>query len=262
MIFEGTSPRSSEIRRKVVNDEAQPFYLPAACVIIRLTTNQEDRLARLCLAVLDVDGTLKQAASPYQYLHERLGVAHLGAENRVLAYAGRINYAEWLRRDAALWQGQPVDRVCRLLADIPYLPGARELLVALKAAGVRIALVSAGFTLNTDPIMAEFGLDAVLANRLGVGADGRLDGSAVNMVPEGGKAAFVRALMARWQIPGECVLAAGDTDGDLELFECAGIRIAVNPTSTRLRQLADVVFEPDLIGAVDWLVDHGYLERG
>ena len=35
-------------------------------------------LAVLRLAVLDVDGTLKRAESPYQYLHERLGVAASG----------------------------------------------------------------------------------------------------------------------------------------------------------------------------------------
>ena len=44
----------------------------------------------LRLAILDVDGTLKEAESPYQYLHVHLGVAHLAAENRALALAGQI----------------------------------------------------------------------------------------------------------------------------------------------------------------------------
>jgi phosphoserine phosphatase len=78
-------------------------------------------------------------------------MAHLAAPHRELALAGRISYAEWLRRDAALWAGQPVARVCALLAENPLLPGASALLHALKAAGVQVALVSAGFTLNTDP---------------------------------------------------------------------------------------------------------------
>lgn len=226
-----------------------------------MITDQEARLPRLCLAVLDVDGTLKQAESPYDYLHQRFGFGRLGEENRVLARSGQIDYGEWLRRDAALWKGQPVADVRRILAENPYLPGAQALLKALKAAGVHVALVSAGFTLNTDPIMAEFGLDDALANQLGVGPDGLLDGSAINLVPEGGKEAFVRELMKRTGAATECVLAAGDTAGDLELFACAGVRIAVNPTSRRLRALADVVFEPDLTGAVDWLVEQGYIER-
>lgn len=210
------------------------------------------------LAVLDVDGTLKRAESPYQYLHERLGVLHLAAAHRELALAGKISYGEWLRRDVALWAGQPVARIRELLAQNPYLPGAAELLRALKRNGVIVALVSAGFTLNTDPIVAEFGLDYALANELTV-RDGILDGGSINHVPEGGKAAFARNLMARLGIPAEETLAAGDTRGDLELFDCAGVRIAVNPKSELLRARADVVFEPDLTAAVAWLRERGYL---
>jgi phosphoserine phosphatase len=215
-------------------------------------------MPRLRLAVLDVDGTLKQAESPYQYLHERLGVGHLAAENRELALGGRISYGEWLRRDALLWSGQPVTQIRRLLAENPYLPGAPELLRALKRAGVAVALVSAGFTFNTDPIMAEFGLDYALANELTF-ADGVLDGGSVNHVPEGGKAAFACGLMRQLGITPEETLAAGDTHGDLELFDCAGVRIAVAPRSAALRARADAVFEPDLTGAVSWLVARGYL---
>ncbi len=211
------------------------------------------------LAVLDVDGTLKRAESPYQYLHERLGVLHLAAAHRELALAGKISYGEWLRRDVALWAGQPVARIRELLAQNPYLPGAAELLRALKRGGVIVALVSAGFTLNTDPIVAEFGLDYALANELTV-RDGMLDGGSIHHVPEGGKAAFARNLMARLGIPVEETLAAGDTRGDLELFDCAGVRIAVNPKSELLRARADVVFEPDLTAAVAWLRERGYLK--
>jgi HAD superfamily phosphoserine phosphatase-like hydrolase len=215
-------------------------------------------LPLLRLAVLDVDGTLKQAESPYQYLHGRLGVEHLAEPNRLLARAGQISYAEWLRRDALLWAGQPVTHIQRLLAENPFLAGAPELLRALKRAGVVVALVSAGFTLNTDPILNEFGLDYALANELTV-VDDVLDGGAVNHVPEGGKAAFACELMERLGIPPGQTLAAGDTSGDLELFECAGVRMAVNPTSNRLRAIADVTFEPDLVGAVAWLIGSGYL---
>jgi HAD superfamily phosphoserine phosphatase-like hydrolase len=146
----------------------------------------------------------------------------------------------------------------RLLAENPFLPGAPELLRALKRHGVTVALVSAGFTLNTDPIMAEFGLDYALANEL-TARDGILDGGAINRTPEGGKAAFARSLMARLDVAPEQTLAAGDTHGDLELFDCAGVRIAVNPKSDLLRARADVVFEPDLLAAVAWLTTRGYL---
>jgi phosphoserine phosphatase len=107
--------------------------------------------------------------------------------------------------------------------------------------------------------MQEFGLDDSLANELTI-CDGVLDGGAINRVPEGGKAAFARQLMIRFGVPPERTLAAGDTQGDLELFDCAGIRVAVNPRSQLLRTRAHVVFEPDLTGAVAWLRRQGLLE--
>ncbi|MGE5603701.1 MAG: HAD family hydrolase [Nitrososphaerales archaeon] len=215
-------------------------------------------MARIRLAVLDVDGTLKQAESPYQYLHRRLGVSHLAAEHRTLALSGQISYGEWLRRDVALWAGQPVAELRRLLAENPFLPGASELLRTLKSCSVVVALVTAGFTLNTDPIVVEYGIDYVLANEL-LEENGCLTGVAINHVPEGGKAAFACDLMQRLGIPAEETLAAGDTRGDLELFECAGVRMAVNPVSPELAARADVVLTPDLRGAVEWLVARGHL---
>lgn len=215
-------------------------------------------MPRLRLAVLDVDGTLKQAESPYQFLHRRLGCAPLAVENRTLALSKQISYGEWLRRDVALWTGQPVAKVRCLLNENPFVPGAPELLRALKFSGVTVALVSAGFTLNTDPIVAEYGVDYVLANEL-VEADGVLTGAAVNHVPEGAKGAFARDLARRLGVAADEMLAVGDTAVDLELFECAGVRVAVNPASPQLAALADVVFEPDLRGAVDWLIERGHL---
>ena len=215
-------------------------------------------MARLRLAVLDVDGTIKQAESPYQYLHGRLGLTPLAAENRALALSGQISYGEWLRRDVALWAGQPVAELRRMLDENPFLPGAPELLRALKACGVVVALVTAGFTINTDPIVSEFGIDYVLANEL-LQESGVLSGAAINHVPEGGKAAFACDLMRQLGVRPEETLAAGDTRGDLELFSCAGVRIAVNPVSPELAALADVIFAPDLQGAVDWLITHRHL---
>lgn len=215
-------------------------------------------MTRIRLAVLDVDGTLKQAESPYQYLHRRLGVSHLAAEHRAQALGGKISYGEWLRRDVALWAGQPVAGLRLLLDENPFLPGASDLLRTLKSCGVVVALVTAGFTLNTDPIVAEYGIDYVLANEL-LEENGCLTGVAINHVPEGGKAAFACDLMQRLGVRAEQTLAAGDTRGDLELFECAGVRIAVNPVSPELAALADVVFAPDLQGAVEWLVARGHL---
>jgi phosphoserine phosphatase len=66
-------------------------------------------------------------------------------------------------------------------------------------------------------------------------------------------------LMLRLGIAPEETLAMGDTRGDLELFDCAGVRIAVNPRSEELAARADMVFQPDLTGVVEWLAARGHI---
>jgi len=201
---------------------------------------------RFKLALFDLDGTLKRERDPYIYLHKRLGTWDQTHSFFQLGMEGKISYAEWLRRDAELWAGQPVERVLSLLRANPYLPGAPELLRALKRTGVTVALISTGLTLHTDLVQAEFGLDYAFANEILV-ADGRLTGEAVVGVPEGGKGLIADRLMADLQVDSSALLAVGDSTSDIALFERAGLSVAVNPSSDAVRAAADIVLEePDL----------------
>ena len=128
---------------------------------------------RLRLAIFDLDGTLKQERDPYVYLHRQLGTWEQSKEFLHLGLEGKISYGEWLRRDAALWAGQPVERITALYRANPYLPGAGEILRALKRAGVTVALISTGINLHAELVRAEFGLDYAFANEVLI-ADGRL----------------------------------------------------------------------------------------
>lgn len=201
---------------------------------------------RLRLALFDLDGTLKQVRDPYVYLHRRLGTWEQSQKFLHLGLEGKISYAEWLRRDIALWAGQPVERIITLLRANPYLPGARETLGTLKRAGVIVALISTGLTLHAELVRAEFGLDYGFANEALV-ADGRLTGEAVERVPEGGKGVIADQLMAELGVGSEALLAVGDSTSDIALFQRAGISVAVNPSSDEVRAAAGIVLEePDL----------------
>ena len=144
--------------------------------------------------MLDVDSTLKLAESPYQYLHHRLGVAHLAAGRSRTGHAHR--YGEWLHRDALLWAGQSVANMRRLLTETRIC--TPELLPALKTAGVTVALVDAGFTLDTDH---HDGVRArvVLADELIV-VDG-VSIAARSATCRGRQAAFTRGLMDHLGVP-------------------------------------------------------------
>lgn len=197
---------------------------------------------RLKLALFDLDGTLKQERDPYVYLHKQLGTWEQSEEFFQLGLQGKISYAEWLRRDAELWAGQPVAHIIALYRADPYVPGAREVLQALKQADVIVALISTGLTLHAELVRAEFGLDYVFANEVLV-ADGRLTGEAVERVPEGGKGVIADQLMAELGVGSEALLAVGDSTSDIALFQRAGLSVAVNPSSEAVRAAADIVLE-------------------
>ncbi|MBC8449244.1 MAG: HAD family phosphatase [Chloroflexi bacterium] len=201
---------------------------------------------RLKLALFDLDGTLKQVRDPYVYLHQRLGTWEQSQEFFQMGLEGHISYAEWLRRDAELWAGQPVERIIALFRANPYVPGAREVLRALQQAGVTVALISTGLTLHAELVRSECGLEYAFANEVLV-AGGRLTGEAVERVPEGGKGAIADRLMAELGVPADALLAVGDSTSDIALFERAGVSVAVNPSSDEVRAAADIVLEkPDL----------------
>jgi len=201
---------------------------------------------RFRLALLDLDGTLKLERDPYVYLHRCLGTEAQSQEFFRMGLAGEISYGEWLRRDVELWAGQPVERLRSLFRANPYLPGGPELLRTLKQAGVHVALISTGLSLQAEMVQDEFGLDCVVANEALV-ADGRLTGEARERLPEGGKGAVADQLMARLAVTSPAVLAIGDSRSDIALFGRAGLSVAVQPTSDEVRAAADIVLEePDL----------------
>jgi phosphoserine phosphatase len=210
---------------------------------------------RLKLALFDLDGTLKQVRDPYVYLHRRLGTWEQSQEFFQLGMEGKIPYAEWLRRDAELWAGQPVERIITLFRANPYVPGAGAVLRALKQASVTVALISSGLALHAELVRAKFGLDYAFANEVLV-ADGRLTGEAVERVPEGGKGAIADQLMVELGVSSNALLAIGDSTSDIALFERAGVSVAVNPSSDEVRAAADIVLgEPDLRPLLPRLVE-------
>jgi len=214
----------------------------------------------LKLAVFDLDGTLKQARAPYVYLHRRLGTTDEADKFFAQGMAGEIVYEEWLRLDASLWVGTPQATLERLLRQNPYLPGARETVTALKARGVRVAIVSSGLLLHAEMVADELGVGPVFGNEL------FFDGDAANPVVSGrvrvhltyhGKGQIMERLQAQLGVSPAACLAVGDTSSDVPLFERAAVGVAVNPSKPEVAATADIVLpEPDLSPLLDRLHRH------
>jgi phosphoserine phosphatase len=198
------------------------------------------------LAFLDVDGTLKAERDPYLYLHRQLGTEEQGLESLNMFERGEIDYDEWGQLDAQLWAGQEATHVTRLLADIPWTPGAHQVVKRLRQAGTQIALVSTGLDLHVNEVATEIGADFTYANQLCV-ADGHLTGELRILVPQWGKGEVVEQVMAETGLSASDCMAVGDGLSDVAMFERVGWSVAVAPEEDKAREVASLTLdEPDL----------------
>jgi phosphoserine phosphatase len=144
------------------------------------------------------------------------------------AMRGEItDYNESLRRRVALLAGLPESTLLRVWEDrVRLSPGADALIAGLKQAGVRILLVSGGFTFFTERLKARLGLDWARSNVLEV-ADGKLTGRLVGpIVNAQRKRTIVEQTCAVMGITPAQAIVVGDGANDLQMMSIAGLSVA------------------------------------
>ena len=194
------------------------------------------------LAFFDVDGTLIAERDPYLYLHRQLGTEEQGLKSLKMFERGEIDYDELDQRNARLWAGQEAAHVTRLLADIPWVPGAHQVVDVLRRASVRIVLVSGGFDLHVHEVADEIGAAQAYANQLCV-SDGHLNGEFRTLVPQWGKGDIVKRVMSQTGLSAADCIAVGDGFSDVAMFERVGWSVAVAPEDERVRDGASLTLD-------------------
>jgi phosphoserine phosphatase len=171
--------------------------------------------------------------------------AHI-AEITRRAMNGELDFAAALAERVALLKELPVSVLDEAASRIRLMPGARALLATLRAAGVRTALVSGGFTVFAGRIGAELGFEQIVANRLDI-ADGRLAGTvAPPILTRETKRDTLVELAQRYGVPPMATLAIGDGANDLPMLNAAGLGIAFHA-------------KPAVAAASRWRLDHADL---
>ncbi len=184
------------------------------------------RRKRMLLA--DMDSTMIRQ----ECIDELADVAGVGArvaEITARAMNGELDFEEALLARVGLLKGLDAGVIGQVLAErITYMPGGRELIATMKAAGGHAVLVSGGFTAFSGPVAAALGFDENRANTLLV-AEGRLTGDVAR--PILGRAAKVTALhevTARLKLAPQDVIAVGDGANDLGMLGLAGTGVALH----------------------------------
>ena len=196
------------------------------------------RLNDFRLFITDMDSTLINIEC-IDEIADMQGVKAQVAAITEAAMRGEIDFRTALVRRVSLLKGLPEQALAEVYAERLRLnPGVEMLMDNLKAAGVRTALVSGGFTYFTERLRQELGFDYACANELEI-VDGHLTGRVTGTIIDGqAKADCLTETRDTLGIPPEKVLCAGDGANDIPMFRAAGFGVAYRPKPA-LREIAD-----------------------
>ena len=184
------------------------------------------RFAELKLLAMDMDSTL----ITIECIDELGDLAGKKAEIAAITEAamrGEVDFHGALRRRVKALAGLPEAALERVYEErLRLTPGAEALLERCKRHGVRLLLVSGGFTFFTERLKARLGLDYTISNRLEL-REGRLTGEVLgDVVGAAEKAAKFRAVALELKATREQTVAIGDGANDLAMMAEAGLSVA------------------------------------
>jgi phosphoserine phosphatase len=143
------------------------------------------------------------------------------------AMRGDIDWPQSLRRRVALLQGLDEAALQRVYDErLQLSPGAETLLLAAQRHGIKLLLVSGGFTFFTERLKQRLEIDFAYANVLAV-EGGKLTGEVVGELTDAdAKARHVARLKHELKLSPEQVMVLGDGANDLKMMAEAGTSVA------------------------------------
>ncbi len=208
------------------------------------------------LAIFDVEGVLYDAEY-LPILAEKVNKEKEIWEITKKGLEGKIDWVDGLKSRVQLLNGIDYDTCIQIANSLPIMTGAKEACRALKDAGWKLMAVSGGFTIITDRLKKELGLDFVYSNEL-VFKDDKLDDVIVSVDADKAKSAMIK--IREWDEKKENIIAVVDGANDIKLFDITGFGIAFRAQDL-VKDLATVTLdEKDLSKIVGLINSHYNLE--
>ena len=184
----------------------------------------------LCVA-FDCDGVLADSISSWRTIHE-----HFGTDSKDLLQkfmAGELTDSEFMAADIALWKDVSPkihrDDIFRAYSGCKLMKGAKEIVADLKAAGIHVAIVSAGVDMYVQSIAAMVKADDWIANGFQFDDDGWLLDEGIVRVPSMQKYTSIEKLLKILDCPPERLISVGDSSMDLSMHVEGSTFIGFNP---------------------------------
>ncbi|AMG36748.1 MULTISPECIES: phosphoserine phosphatase SerB [Achromobacter] len=211
------------------------------------------KLAQCKVLAMDMDSTLINI----ECIDEIAGVA--GVKDKVseiteAAMRGEIkDFSESLRRRVALLKDVPAEALEQVYTEKLRLnPGAERLITTAQAAGIKVLLVSGGFTFFTDRLRERLRLDSAHANTLEID-NGVLTGRVLgDILDADAKAVYLREFARAHGATKEQIIAMGDGANDLKMLGAAGFPVAYHAKPLVRQQTRYALNVSGLDGVLNW----------
>jgi len=187
--------------------------------------------------IFDLDGTLTRTPSPWQYVHERLGVWESTACEYLDEWlSGNISYDEFCRRDTRLWKGRTVREIEEYLDEIHVNHHVPEVVSRLVDAKIPSIIISSGFRYIATKIQMQCRWEPLLiyANELMDGPEVRINVSGDFSSPLSKRSLAIKALQHFNSSFSESLVVT-DTSRDLEALADCRFKLLVQTEDDLLR---------------------------
>lgn len=185
----------------------------------------EERAVDIKLAVFDMDSTLIQC-EVIDELAKQAGVGDRVVEITERAMRGELDFNQSFTERLGLLRGLDARVTSEIASSLPFSDGAHELMLTLRARGVRTVILSGGFDVFAESVKGVLKMDDYVANTLEI-ADGKLTGRVIPpIVNADEKRARLISLASSMSIDLSQTMAVGDGANDLKMLETAGIGVA------------------------------------
>jgi phosphoserine phosphatase len=150
----------------------------------------------------------------------------------------KIDFAKSLRLRVSCLKGLSVRCLARVAKRLRLGKGSKELIRALHKRGLKVALVSGGFTYFTERMKKQLGFDYAFGNELEV-KNGKLTGRVKGRIIDARrKAEILEEVCHQEGVTPEEAIAVGDGSNDRIMVANAGLGIAFNAEEV-LKEVAD-----------------------
>jgi phosphoserine phosphatase len=185
----------------------------------------KEQAADIKLAVFDMDSTLIQC-EVIDELAKHAGVGDRVVDITERAMRGELDFNASFTERLGLLNGLDARVAHKVAASLPFSEGAHELMLTLRARGVRTVVLSGGFDVFADSVINALKMDEYVANTLEI-VDNKLSGRVVPpIVNADEKRARLVAIAKSMSIDLSQTMAVGDGANDLKMLQAAGIGIA------------------------------------